>query len=131
MREAAEKYDDSWLSEELKNRRLLKTQEERKKPSGGIAIVRVPINAHITLSESEFNRMYVRGICLTAIADNLPYVVVYRARDSENPRQESAALIGKKINPVVLLNDIRSSVGIDTALGVPPGPNSGLSVRIH
>lgn len=29
-----------------------------------------------------------------------------------------------------MLDDLRTHVGVDTALGLPPGPNSGLSVRL-
>jgi hypothetical protein len=39
-------------------------------------------------------------------------------------------LIGKIIECDKLLNDLRENIGMDTILGLPPGPNSGLSVEL-
>lgn len=91
-------------------------------------MAQVPVTAPDTLSEGEFNRYYVRGVCRRAIADRVQKVEVYRARHSDNPRQESEALIGKEIDPTALLTDLRNSQGVEPALGIPPGPNSGLCV---
>ncbi len=52
---------------------------------------RVPTNAAQTFAESEFNRFYLRGLCLRATAEGLPYVEVYRAKAVEDPRPESVA----------------------------------------
>jgi hypothetical protein len=39
--------------------------------------------------------------------------------------------INTKISAKLLLDDLRnSSQGVDTALGLPPGPNSGLSAKL-
>jgi hypothetical protein len=57
-------------------------------------------------------------------------LVVYRAKEVANPRPESTALIGKSLPANRLLDDLRANVGTDTALGLPPGPNSGLSVKL-
>src|SRR6266851_5569734 len=35
-----------------------------------------------------------------------------------------------RTDPKALLTDLRSNPGVDTALGLPPGPNSGLSARL-
>ena len=128
--EAITAYDDAWLASEIRNRGLLNTHEERRKPTGGTTRAQVPANAHETLAEGEFNRFYVRGLCLRAIQENILQVVAYRARQSENPRAESEAIVGKTFSPTSLLNDLRASPGVEPALGVPPGPNSGLSVRL-
>lgn len=87
-------------------------------------------NAHEMLAEGEFNRFYIRALCLRAIEDGVPEVVVYRAKWVERPRPESEPKIGQRIRAVALLEDLRQHVGIDTALGLPPGPNSGLSVEL-
>jgi hypothetical protein len=55
---------------------------------------------------------------------------VYRARYSENPRYESEQKIGSFVDAEKLLADLRNNIGIDTHLGVPGGPNSGLSVEL-
>jgi hypothetical protein len=39
-------------------------------------------------------------------------------------------MIGRRLNAQALLGDLRKHVGVDTALGLPPGPNSGLSGRL-
>jgi len=130
LKEAATSHSDAWLAAELRSRGLIKSHEERKKPKGGTTIAQVPETAPDTLSEGEFNRFYVRGLCLRAIAEGAPSVSAYRARHSDNPRPESQALIGKAFVPAALLNDLRQSSGVEPALGLPPGPNSGLSVSL-
>ncbi len=128
--QAALAHDDNWLAGEIRRLNLLRTHEERRKPRGGVTPAQVPSTAPDTLSEGEFNRYYVRGVCRRAISENIRGVEVYRARHSENPRRESEALIGKILDPKELLTDLRSSQGVEPALGVPPGPNSGLCVFI-
>ncbi|WP_410510167.1 hypothetical protein RSJ42_08630 [Methanosarcina hadiensis] len=93
---------------------------------------KMPSNAHETLSEGEFNRFYIRALCLRAINEGCE-LEVYRAKQVSNPRPDSQIMIGHIIDAISsesLLNDLRTSTGIDTALGLPNGPNSGLSVRI-
>lgn len=123
-------HDDTWLAAQIRGRGLLKSHEERRKPKGGTTLAQVPTNAHEVLAEGEFNRFYVRGVCLRAMQANISQVVAYRARHSDNPRPESEAIVGTGFAPEALLNDLRSSTGVQPALGVPPGPNSGLSVRL-
>lgn len=130
LRVAAAAHDDAWLAAELRNRGLLKTHEEKKKPKGGSTIAKVPESAPDTLAEGEINRFYIRGVCLRAMAEGIDNVIVYRAKPVSNPRRESEALIGKSMPAEKVLQDIREHPGIDTALGLPPGPNSGLSVRL-
>ena len=89
---------------------------------------KVPFNAHETLAEDQFNRFYVRALCLVAIETNKS-LQVYRAKNVLNPRTASQQKIGELVNPLQLLNDLRSN-GLDTALGLPAGPNSGLSVKL-
>lgn len=57
-------------------------------------------------------------------------MTVYRAKEVANPRAESMALIGRSLPVTQLLDDLRVNIGTDTALGLPPGPNSGLSVTL-
>ena len=130
LREAVAGHDDSWLANQLRMNGLMKTQEERRKPKGGYTVAQVPVTAPDTLSEGEFNRFYIRGLCLRAIQDGIPELVVYRAKEVSSPRRESEALIGARLPAERLLQDIRTHPGVDTALGLPPGPNSGLSVHL-
>jgi hypothetical protein len=126
--EAAEQYDDDWLAGQLRGRRLLSAQEERR-TKRGVVLAAVPVTAHVTLAEGEFTRFYVRGICLRAVEQNTPRVVVYRARHSEYPRPESERLIGQHVSASDLLRDLRESVGEAPSIGIAL-PNSGLCVHL-
>jgi hypothetical protein len=81
------------------------------------------------LAEGEFNRFYIRALCRRAIANGIPRLVVFRAKTVSNPRPESQEKIWLQIDPIVTLTDLRASPGVETALGIPGGPNSGLSVK--
>lgn len=111
------------------NQGYLNLTEQRKSRKGGYTTAKVPSNAHELLAEGEFNRLYVRALCRRAIDENL-ILEVYRAKPVNNPRSESQAKIGQLVDPNTLLHDLRTNIGIDTALGIPAGPNSGLSVKI-
>jgi hypothetical protein len=104
--------------------------EPRRQRAGGFALVKVPYNAARTIAEEEFNRFYMRAVCRLALEEGVHDVEVYRARASRHPRPESEELIGKRLNAQALLDDLRERTGTDTLLRVPPGPNSGLSVRL-
>jgi hypothetical protein len=130
LRRAAQSETDGWFGAQLRLSSRLNTMGQRRKPKGGgYTMVRVPITAHETLSEGEFNRFYIRGLCRRAIADNIPDVIVYRAKAVDNPRPESQHKIGAHEDPAILLRDLREHVGVETSSGFP-GPNSGLSVKL-
>jgi hypothetical protein len=82
------------------------------------------------LAEGEFNRFYIRALCMSAMEDGVTELVVYRAKAVQSARSESERKIGQAVSPGALLNDLRARPGVDTALGLPAGPNSGLSVRL-
>lgn len=128
LRKALTSGDEQSLANDLKENNCFKTHEERKTKTG-VTQAKIPETAHTTFAESEFNRFYIRALCVRAIEAKQP-LIVYRARHSDNPRQESEKIIGSEINPNKLLDDLRSSIGVDTALGLPPGPNSGLTVKL-
>ncbi|WP_426764334.1 hypothetical protein ACP3TD_17955 [Pseudarthrobacter sp. 1G09] len=90
----------------------------------------VPINAAETLAEGEFNRFYIRAVCLQATKLGHDDVEVYRAKAVVNPRIESEDLIGSRFSAGRLLGDMRTSTWAESVFGLPPGPNSGLSVKI-
>ncbi|OPY48623.1 MAG: hypothetical protein A4E48_02652 [Methanosaeta sp. PtaU1.Bin060] len=129
LREAFGNHDDTWIAAILRSKRLLRTQEQRRKPRGGFTIVKVPHTAADTLAEGEFNRFYARGLCTRVLAIGGTHVEVYRGKDVRNPRPESQAMIGRRLPAQKLLEDLRNSQGVEPALGLPPGPNSGLTVR--
>jgi hypothetical protein len=93
-----------------------------------IILVSVPKDAHLTFAQGEFNRYYIRAICIKAKAEGKK-IIVYRARQSQNPRDESQHLIGTALDPDRLLLDVRANIGRE--LLYLPGVNSGLSVRFE
>ena len=130
FKEAAETQDDSWLAQQLRFGGMMNPMEQRRKPKGGYIMVRVPVTAPDTLAEGEFNRFYIRGLCRRAIEEGIAALEIYRAKPVMQPRPDSQAKIGTKIDAKALLNDLRTNIGVDTALGLPPGPNSGLSIKL-
>jgi len=129
LREAARGQNEAWLTTQLQQRGCMKSQEERQTKKG-ISYVQVPVTAAETLAEGEFNRFYIRGVSARAVAEGKTEVEIYRAKAVSQPRAESQMLIGQHKSAADLLDDLRNSPGTDTALGLPPGPNSGLSVRL-
>lgn len=120
--------DEETLATSLKSNNCFADKEARN-GKNGITYAKVPETANQTLADSEFNRFYIRGLALRAISSGQS-LTIYRARQSDNPRQESEAMIGKQIDAHKLLTDLQDNIGTDTALGLPPGPNSGLSVKL-
>jgi len=129
LHEALVKHDDIWLAEQIRTRDLMRVTEQRRARGGGITSAKVPHNAPETLAEGEFNRFYIRGLCKHVMECAGTEVEVYRGKDVSNPRPDSQAMIGKRLPASQLLQDLRASQGVEPALGLPPGPNSGLTVR--
>jgi hypothetical protein len=129
LRQAATTGDETTLAAILRGSGRLNRALERRKPSGGFTTAAMPVNAPETLAEGEFNRFYIRGLCVRALSMGIQELIIYRAKDVTNPRPESEAKVGTRINAQSLLDDLKISPGVEPALGLPPGPNSGLSVR--
>lgn len=127
---AATNGNDETLAGLMNRDGRLNQFEERRKPKGGVTTVRVPETAAATLAEGEFNRFYIRGVCRRALDQGIARLIVYRAKDVTSPRRESEQKIGTQVDAGQLLADLRANPGVDTALGLPAGPNSGLSVRL-
>ncbi len=127
LRAAAREHDAAWLAAELRHRRLLQVAERHTR--AGQAYTRgVPADAPATLAEGEFNRLYIRALCARALSEGSTTVVVYRARESREPRLRSEAMIGSYVDAAVLLADVRRAKGREPAL--LPYVNSGLSVQL-
>jgi len=129
LRNAIRSGTDVTLAGALNQNGRLNATEQRRKPSGGFTTARVPVTAAETLAEGEFNRFYVRAICRRQLNGD-GQLVVHRAKQVQNPRPESEALIGSHPEASKLIEDLRTNIGVDTALNIPKGPNSGLSVEI-
>ena len=129
MKTAAHGGTDTTLALALARPGVLNEFEPRR-TKNGVSQVKVPVTAHETLSEGEFNRFYIRALCARAIEAGRAEVTVYRAKEVMNARAESVAKIGARVSAQQLLDDLRANPGVDTALGLPAGPNSGLSVHL-
>lgn len=119
---------ESWLSQPGR----LETTEQYTR-DGITRSRKVPVTAARTFAEGEFNRFYIRAVCRQAMNQRTGVVTAYRARYSENPRPESIAIEGRQFNAESVLMDLRENTsvdGVNTALGMPSGPNSGMSVRL-
>ena len=132
LRDAIQKGNDETLAQSLReHRRIVRTQPRRLPKAGGYSIAATPENAAEVLAESEFNRYYIRGLARRAIEDGITDLIIYRAKPVQTPRPESEARVETSLSPQELLEDLRSHPGDEPpTLGVPSGPNSGLSVRL-
>ena len=134
LTEAVRDHDDDWLANELVRRDLVRPHEPYER--GGRLHARNVNPQHTAqlLAEGEFNRFYLRGLCLRARAEGVGFLVVYRGKPVETPRPESEAMIGARVLVDDLLESLRSRpvVGGEATngLGVPGGPNSGLTCRL-
>ena len=131
LRDALQSGNDETLAESLReHRRILRTLP-RRNPTGGYSIAATAENAAQVLAESEFNRYYIRALARRALEEGIPELVVYRAKPVTTPRPESEARIETSLSPQDLLEDLRAHTGDERpSLGVPSGPNSGLTVRL-
>lgn len=130
LRDAARSGNDDTLASEIRVASMLVRKIQRRKPRGGYAWADLPDNASQVLAESEFNRYFCRGLSRHAINVTIPRLQVYRAKAVAQPRAESERKIGLLVDPQTILIDLRSSIGVEPALGIPPGPGSGITLRI-
>lgn len=129
LQEAVREHDDTWLAKQLHSGGVFKALE-RGTAWGKPSVGRVDATAHETLAEGEFNRFYMRGLCQFAIEQGIGELELYRAKDVYHERATSHARIGDHFSPQTLLADLTAPLGSRTESGMPPGPNSGLSLRI-
>lgn len=129
LRQACETGNDSSLAVALGDPGGSYIMARRPDPSTRTGDRKVSSIAATTLAEGEFNRYYMRALCLRAIQEELE-LEIYRARFSAEPELKSEAMIGTSPDPESFLADLRSHQGREPALGLPH-PNSGLSVRLR
>lgn len=122
LMQAIQQHDSTWLGEKLVSDQLA-VPEYKMTDKNGVErrVTLEPAN----LADSEFNRYYIRGVCLRAIDEGITEVITYRAKPAGNP----VSAEDQRLNPRKLLIDLRSNKG-ETVLDVPSNPNSGISVML-
>jgi hypothetical protein len=131
LRQAATDGNDESLEHYIERDECLNSHYMRVNHRTGISSpISMPVNAAENLAQGEFNRFYIRGLCRFAIEKDIPFLVGYRARYSENPRSSSEEAVGHHFNPQAVLDDLRTTQGQDTQLKMPGGPGSGISLRL-
>lgn len=121
LKEAVINEDDSSFTDSLMD--LIKETEIVNDK-----VKKVPKNAASLIAQSEFNRFYIRGVCLEAINSGIEKVIIYRGRESSWARSSSEEKIGQEIDPRNLLEDLRMSIG--KSPDILPEINSGLTVKL-
>ncbi len=128
LKQAALEYNEHWLAYKIEENQLLKNFEGVQKPLGGYTIKSVPNIAAETFAEGQFNRFYMLGLCKLASSQGISQLIVYRAKETKNPRLESESLINKKIS----VNEIEAQLkDIDSSFRSKlVKPNSGISLKL-
>jgi hypothetical protein len=130
LRSAIQSGDDVALACELRRGGYLRLYQVCHR-NGRPYQARVPHTAADTLAEGDFNHYYCRAVCRRSFEEGKVFVEVYRAKAVSEPRPRSQQVLGTLVDAHQLLHDLRAHPGgIDAALGIPAGPNSGLSVRL-
>lgn len=122
LREVLQHGTPESFSEAVLSAQMLKETETRDLGDRRV-VARISSIAHYNIGEAEFNRYYMRAICLRAHQEGIEEVEVYRAKPVVKPRPAE----GERKNAKELLEHLRST-NISVA-GSFPGPNSGRSIR--
>jgi len=85
-----------------------------------------PKNSVQTFAWDEFNKFYMRALCLLAQSHPGYDLLVVRGRHSDNPKPESNRLLGAKKDPGQFLNALRGVPRVN-----PFGANSGLTLELR
>ena len=127
LKQAITKYNDGYLANELQSENRFNAFETIK--NGVTRKINIK-KATEMLASSEFNRFYIRGLCLYAKENGISYLTIYRARDSRSKRSESENKINEKVDPDVVLENIRTNIGYEKTTNLIFDINSGLSVKL-
>jgi hypothetical protein len=85
-------------------------------------------DAAATLGDGQFVAYYSRAVCLQAIEEGV-MVEVYRGQSTASHRAASDALIGTRIDPAIILEDLRTNSLEPWRFASVGKVNSGLAVK--
>ncbi|PZQ47234.1 MAG: hypothetical protein DI551_03650 [Micavibrio aeruginosavorus] len=123
LRDALQYHTDLWLERELIRRNCFLAAEMFKSPMGGKTITRA-INKEQSakaLAEGEFNRFYLRGLCLAAKARDYSHVIVTQGKVLPGITNLAQKSVGSALSVEPLLESLRNNSykRTDLALGAP------------
>src|SRR5229473_3202736 len=97
LEEAMRLHNDDWLAGQLLSQGLVRSEELYTR-SGVTRQRRVnQAQAAQQLAEGEFNRYYLRGLCLRSKSSGVSELIVYRGEQVSQPRPESEAKVGTRV----------------------------------
>lgn len=128
LAKAAERHDEVWLAQDLRDHGSLETYERKPRPGQRPFSVRLPRDAPEVLAETEFNRLYARALCLRQLEEGGDLVEVYRGKSVRQPDLESEQMTGTRRSADTFLSALRESQSVEAALGLDH-EGSGLSIR--
>lgn len=124
LKDALQYHTDVWLERELLRRNCF-IATEYVKSTLGKTVTRAVNREQIAkaLAEGEFNRFYIRALCLAAKSRNITHLIVTSGRVIPNAPIEARQPVGKAIAVDTLLETLRNHgcKHIDAALGAPDG----------
>lgn len=136
LKDALQYHTDVWLERELIRRNCFLAAEIVKSAMGGKTISRAINKEQCAklLAEGEYNRYYIRAMCMAAKAREYSHLIVQQGKLIPGAAPELYKSVGSAVEIEPLLNHLRehSFAKIDIALGAPQGLTSPafLTVRL-
>ncbi len=118
------------LEQEVRSKGILKERYTWHRPDGRTATVKVPEMAAKNLACGDFNRFYMRAICLKAKSQKQKEATVYRAMKTEHHMLESNSKVGNPVEVDELMKSLKRGESLESYLRLPPGPISGLTIKV-
>lgn len=136
LKDALQYHTDLWLERELMRRSCLTTTEYLKSTMTGKTVTRAVNREQIAkaLAEGEYNRFYLRGLCLAARTRGYEHLIIAQGRIIPNAPDALKKPVGKAVAVDMLLEKLRANSykAIDPAMGLPEGLkfSAGLTARL-
>lgn len=124
LKDALQYHTDVWLERELIRRNCF-VATEYLRSSMGKTVTRAINQEQVakTLAEGEYNRFYLRALCVAAKARGITHLIVTQGRVLPNAAPESRKSVNTPVEVNALLHTLRNNGyrHVDTALGAPDG----------